>query len=46
MKYERVVFNPASAASHGRHRESQASHAPRDELHHTGKLYRSPYKWV
>lgn len=32
-----VVFVPASAAGHGRYRESQASHTAWDELHHTGE---------
>lgn len=32
------MFVTAPTAGHGRHRESQASHAPRDELHHTGEI--------
>ncbi len=37
--WPRVVFVSASTASHGCHRESQAGHAPWDELHHKGELY-------
>lgn len=38
MLRPRCSFLTASAASDGSHRESQAGHTPRDELHHTGEF--------
>lgn len=39
VMFDHLSLFLASTASHGRHRESQASHAPWDELHYTGTLF-------